>query len=547
MKRKPFALSWGRKMFFGMGWALTSLVALNYFRSMIIPATFGGWFYYLLTYVGHYGMILSLVYFLLFVPVISIFPSYYVSRIWSVFLILIMNVLIFLDGHLFAKYRFHLNSFLFDLLREGNGKDVVGLSSAGWTGVGIVAFVAFLVLWIRGEWIWRAMQARFSNPVKNWYLAVIFLCFVGSHLFHMYGDAKGAKNITKVSSLFPMNFPLTSKGFLRSRGLVSEEPTKNQGYKDFYYPAADLSCAKTEPSNIVFVLLEGWSTEDFNGISMPKVWHIAGHGHTFTNHFSGGGNLSEGLFSLFYSLPPAYLASAMSEDRESVFFKQLKGSGYVSHNIDTSASPSTLKQYLPGNSLNLDELSELLSAKKAEAKPFLLNVVLGKSMSLEERDAQIQKITDTIQSKHLADSTIIVITGTHGVKPEDSKQLTVPELKTPLVVLWPDQEPSVVQHYTSHYDIIPTLVREDWKCKNRLTDYSFGHSLFSKDTRSLHVAGDYRQLGIIDFDLKSLTTIGQYEGLKVVDFELKPVPKDKVNEARVLNMLEKLTYFFRKH
>src|SRR5687768_12992350 len=128
MKKKSFVLSWGRKMFFGLGWALTSLVALNYFQSMIIPQSVTGWIFYLTTFIGHYGLILSLVYFLLYVPVVSIFPSYYISRIWSIVLILAVNLFIYFDSYLFARYRFHLNSFLWNLLQEKEAVAAFGLT-----------------------------------------------------------------------------------------------------------------------------------------------------------------------------------------------------------------------------------------------------------------------------------------------------------------------------------------------------------------------------------------------------------------------------------
>lgn len=538
-------------MFFGMGWALTSLVALNYFQSMIIPQTFGGWFYFFLTYVGHYGVLLSLVYFLLYCPVVAIFPTYYFSRLWSVFLLLSLNVLIFLDSHLFSKYRFHLNSFLFDLLKEGNGKDVIGLSKAGFIVLGCLVFAVFLVLWIRGEWLWRSMQARFSNPVKNWYLAIILICFTGSHLFHVYGDAKGAKNITKVSSLFPMNFPLTSKEFLKSRGLVSEENFgKDQGYKDFYYPATPLSCTKSTPHNIVFITLEEWSAEEFNGFATPQIWHIAGHGQTYTNHYSGGNNTQEGLFSLFYSLPPAYLLSALSEGKESVFSAALKNSNYVVRNVNTSTTSDALSQFITGDKEDsLESMESFLTERVSslDEKPFFLNILLGNTKTLAEKDQIVRYITDAIQAKKLLDTTLIVLTGTHGAKQAHATGMTVEELKTPLVVIWPDLEPGVVDTYTAHYDVVPTIMKEEWKCKNKTADYSFGSSLLSKEPRNIHVAGDYKQLGILDFNVKTLTTIGQQSGLEVRDFNLKPYPRSKVDEAKVLNALEKLTYFFRKH
>jgi len=542
MRRKDFVLSWGRKIFFGMGWALTSLVALNYFRSMIIPQTFGGWFYYLLTFVGHYGMMLSLVYFILYCPIVRLFPTYYVSRLWSAILLLLLNVFIFLDGHLFSKYRFHLNSFLFDLLREGNGKEVLGLTQPALIMLGVTVFILFLIIWIRGERIWRSMQGRFSNPVKNWYLVLILLSFIGSHLFHMYGDAKGAKNITKISLLFPMNFPLTSKGFLRSRGMIDNAiSSKDQGYKDFYYPASKISCANVGASNIVIVTFDGWMTDDFNGIHMPQAWHVSNHGTTFTNHYSGGNNTLEGLFSLYYSLPPAYSSSAVSEKKEPVFTSEVTKSAYDLISVDRS---KVLKNFIPGRELEVEGFIDFLKARRSEdaAAPFLANVHFDGNSTAVERDSFIQSLANALHTGKLVDSTIVILTGTHG-----KNNLSIKSLNVPLVVIWPDRDPGIIEKVTSHYDIIPTLMKEEWKCKNKLSDFSFGQSLFGKEERSILIAGDYQELGIIDYDQRTITTIGEFAGLQVKDFNLRPYPRDKMNDEKILNTLEELTFFFRRH
>ncbi len=93
MNRRSFVLSWGRKLFFGFSWPLTSLIALTYLRSYIVPHTTADWAYFIATYVGHFGMLNAIVYFLVYCPIVLLMPSYYISRFWSLILIMSLNCL----------------------------------------------------------------------------------------------------------------------------------------------------------------------------------------------------------------------------------------------------------------------------------------------------------------------------------------------------------------------------------------------------------------------------------------------------------------------
>jgi hypothetical protein len=364
MNKKSFALSWGRKMFFGLGFALTAVVSLNYFQSMIIPQTFVGWIYFLTTYIGQYGVIISLAYFLLYCPVILILPSYYISRVWSIFIILLLNLFIFFDSYLFTRYRFHLNSFLWDFLPDRTALTAFGLTPFKLALIGSVALILFFVLWIRGERLWRTMQSRFRNPVQNWYLVLIFICFITSQLLYMYGDAKGARYITRLLNLFPVNYSLNARETIKQHDLVSKPLTdRNQGYKDFYYPAENLKCPVKHPKNIVFIVMDKWLESDFNPDLMPNIAHYASHGLVFNNHYSGGLETNDGYFSLIYSLPPTYSPSVINQLTEPVLFSQMK-KNHFDISFYNTGSPSPLTEYLPNEKeVLVDEIGPHLNKR----------------------------------------------------------------------------------------------------------------------------------------------------------------------------------------
>ena len=163
MNRRKFALSWGRKIFFGISWPLSSALTLVYLRSFILPETVTDWFYFLMTLIGDIGLLNVAFYFLLYCPIALISPTYYIARIWSLLLVLALNLFILVDAISFSSYHLHIYSYLSELyLTEGLHHLIGSLSGFGVLVAGLVALA--LLIWIRGEMIWRGMQGRFSNP-----------------------------------------------------------------------------------------------------------------------------------------------------------------------------------------------------------------------------------------------------------------------------------------------------------------------------------------------------------------------------------------------
>jgi len=530
MKKKSFALSWGRKMFFGLGWALTSLMALNYLQSMIIPQTVVGWMYFLTTFVGHYGLLLSLVYFFIYYPVVYIFPSYYVSRIWSIILLLAVNAFIFFDSYLFTRYRFHINSFLWDFLQDKDALSAFGFTPLKLGLIGVVMAILFFVIWFRGEKLWRTMQGRFSNPVKNWYLVLIAICLMTSHLLHMYGDVKGARYITRLAQIFPLHFPLTGKSIIKEQKVeLGPHSVTNQGYKDFFYPAKDLNCPMKQPKNILMIVMDHWSAGEMNAEVTPNIFHFSTHGLVFDNHYSGGLNTSDGYFSLLYSLPPVYTDSVLNQSTSPVFLDQIKKSKIDATFFNTGAS-TPLTHYLPEEKEILTDYIESNLAERddlAKTDPFLMHVFLGAG-SLADKDNQVKMIVDQFIKHKQSSNTIIILTGAYSES-----------LKTPLVIIWPGKQPGSISKLTTHYDVLPSLMLEDWKCKNPPSDFSFGKNIFSKDETDKYVAGTYKDLKIVDITAGTVTSISPKHGVEVSG-------NDKRDVSAILDALQNLTTFYKK-
>ena len=515
-------------MFFGLGWALMSLMGLVYLQSMILPHTFGGFTYFLTTFVGHYGVILSALYFLIYCPVVLIFPSYYVSRIWSIILILAANLLIFFDAYLFGKFRFHLNSFLWNFFQEENSLEAFGFNSAKLGIMTLVIVALFVVLWIRGETLWRKMCARFSNPVKNWYLVFILISFITSHLMYMYASAKANTNITRLATLFPLNFTLTASEALSERGIVKEEiKVGDRGHNDLYYPSRPLECPMKAPKNILMIVLNEWPG-DADSYLAPSLEHLKSHALYFNNHHTGGLNSQDGLFSLLYSIPPVYAQSAINDFQDPAIVTQFKKSKIDMRFYKTDGE-SPIEKYLPGEKeVSTGYIQQFLTERDEQASlnPYFMHVYLAGG-SLSEKDSQVKEILGLMVKHKQTQNTIIIVTSAKSEK-----------LVTPLMIVWPGKRPAVVSRFTSHYDVLPTIMLEDWRCKNKISDYSFGHNLLSNEETSQFVAGNYEYLVIMDPKDKIKTVIDH-------SFKLQFEGPKRPEMSSILKALSKATQFYR--
>lgn len=519
-------------MFFGLGWALTSLVALNYMQSMIIPHTFSGWMYFITTFIGHYGVMLSLLYFVVYCPIVMMLPSYYVARFSSILLLIAANLLIFLDSYFFARYRFHADSFLWNFMSDPNAMTAFGFNSVKIGLIAFVVLVVFVAMWIQGERIWRYMQTRFSNPVKNWYLVVILICAVISQTMYMYADARGSVAITRVAALFPLNYHLKGVEFFQPDQPVVQEP---QGFKDFHYPGADLNCVMKEPKNILMIVLDKWNATDFNEFLTPNLKHYASHGIEFQNHYSGGLDSNQGYFSLMYGVSPIYAASAINQGTEPAFISQMKKSKLELAFFKSGATtpgqiflPKEVENPIANIESHLAERDDL-----AAVTPFLMSIYLDGG-TVSEKDLQVKTVVDQFIKHKLIENTIVILTGAYG------------DMKTPLIVIWPDKEPGVVTKLTSHYDVIATIMKDDFRCKNKIQELSQGKNLFAPEANELHVAGDYSRLKILNLKTQTMTSIDSAFGLDVRDMNTMSEENDKRDIESILNALKGITTFYRR-
>lgn len=515
MNRRDFVFSWGRKMFFGFSWPITSLLTIIYFQSYIFPRSAGEWLFYLTGHIGQTGLITAALYFLGYCPIVFLVPSYYMSRIWGLLLILSANIYIFLDASTFAQYRYHLNSFIKDLIwQNSNVSSLIFFIIVAVIGV-------TLFFWFRGERLWRSMQARFSNPVKNWYLGLIAICLLISHFSFS----------TRISELFPLRNPFVSSENLKS----------NEDLKRFNYPAEELKCSESESYNLVFLVLDSLSMNEVTAETTPFFSHLSAyHSSFYPNHFSPSLKASDALFGLFYGIPATYSPS----EKLPIFIQELIKKNYQINFFHSL--PFMTANLAPVENKILEKWNEWSAGyKSSEATVPFFNFIYFERAKFESLSA-VDKIMDSIvldlQFKKLLSKTAIVVTAAQGL---ESGNPSVGKIQVPLFVMWPDRKFQSSSHVTNHYDVTPSLLKKLMGCKNKPENYSYGKILSEPGDKDWFIGGSENELVVFDTKKEIITVIkdNNYDSFR---FDGSHISASEVRKDVILSSLKSVKRFYKR-
>lgn len=500
MNRRKFALSWGRKVFFGISWPLTLLLTIVYLRSFILPASATDWFYYVTTLVGHTGILTALAYFLFYCPVVLLLPTYYVSRIWSLLLVALLNVFVLVDALSFSSFHLHVYGYISKLVMEQGLNHLLG-SSAGLIILISGVVILSVLIWIRGEMIWRSMQARFSNPVKNWYLVFIFICLLISKSIFHYGDIH--PNLAEIFTV-NLNFPRAEKTYKDNRR--------------FFYPKGDLQCVGKLNPNIFMIVLKEWSADQFNADVMPKTFHMKKHAVNYLNHRGVATNGDSAMFSLLYSLSATYLSSA-DESLPALMTELTKRKYEQVHFMVNPSETDPLKR----DESSMQQFRDWTNNRSGEEiNPHFILMALDQHSSLV--DNYIQEVILQLQKDDLLKNSYVLITGNFAANGQN----------VPLLWVSPDRQAREVQHVTTQYDVIPTLLTKSLGCKKAFSTTGFGESMENK-SRDWYISTT--ENGFIINDVATNGTI-QVENQKI---EVKGTARKEL----IFPALRKLTKFNR--
>ncbi|QZE13048.1 DUF3413 domain-containing protein [Halosquirtibacter laminarini] len=161
-------------------------------------------------------------------------------------------------------------------------------------------------------------------------------------------------------------------------------------------------------------------------------------------------------------------------------------------------------------------------------------------------DNQVKEVIEEIKKQQLLDNTMIVITGDHGQEFNDNHKnywghggnFTEFQTQIPMIIHIPGVEHRSYEHFTTHYDFVPTMMQDIFHCKTKTSSYSVGKNFFSEEDRMPIVMGTKTNFA---FREKDRITCVNYDGTyDLTDLSLNPLEEESIH-AKALNSALKIT------
>ena len=169
-----------------------------------------------------------------------------------------------------------------------------------------------------------------------------------------------------------------------------------------------------------------------------------------------------------------------------------------------------------------------------------------------QADELVGKVINALKETGLEGNTMIVITGDHSQEFNENKKnywghngnFSKHQIMVPLIVHIPNKEHKVYTHRTTHYDIVPTVMRNALGVTNPDDDYSMGHQLTDTQSRSWHVVGsELNYAFIVEGD--TILEKSAEGGLLVYDKKMNLVPDYNINVKAFNTAIERLNKFMK--
>lgn len=595
------------------------LIASRYFNYITDVDGFFTASYIASATISHF-MSLSLVGYLLFIPLVLLFPYRKVAWISASIIATLGLCLLTIDTFVFDLYRMHINSFILELVFGGAASQIFKFHSSQYL---MMAGTLLLYVSILFSSSYFFFKSTIATNIKRKFLAVtislFFLLILFSHLTHAWAAAANYSPITKSSRFYPLYFPTTSDNLIYSLNLISEEEKKanlqlfnNQDIKTLNYPKHEILAEDSIKTNIILIILDSWHYKSFDSIITPNIYKFSKESEVYNHHYSGDNGTRTGIFSLFYGIPGLYWYNVLATHTSPVLIDQSLKNNYVIEaypsakitsppfnktvfskvkniSVETKGRETYQRDaQLTENWLNFSEIDSI----KGNQQPFfsflfydalhgyahpsdykgpfqpewpyvkfeLLNNDLDPTLflnlynnSAHFLDSLVGRVLNDIKSKGLLENSWIIITGDHGQEFNDNKKNywghgsnhTQAQLQVPLIIHKPNNSTKQYSHWTSHYDIVPTLMQEVFKVKNPIFDYSTGLNLKDTSNRENLIVGSPDIFSIIQKPNKINTVF--YNGtFEITDFNLNTIPDAKLDVNIIDSILNRSNSFYQK-
>lgn len=527
--RSSQIVSWGH-WFALFNIFLVIIIGSRYLFIADWPPTLLGRFYAIISCIGHFSFLTFVIYLILLFPLSFFIHSSKWQRVIATVVATIAITLLLIDIEVFSRFRMHLNFSIWQILTSPDDN----ILNAEWQKLFI--FVPFILLLetVFAIWSWRKLRSltkrrRYSGSV----IIIFIICFLLSHLIHIWADANFYRPITMQRSSLPLSYPMTARHFLEKHGFLDVgnyqsriEQEGNPFAIAIEYPLGKINYERLKsPYNILMVVVDDWHADSQDG-NMPRFTQFADENIQFSNHYSASNQSYLGEFSLFYGLDPNYYNSILAGHKPSVLIDTLSRQRYslgmfsadgFNHALYRQALLSNFSMPEPKKQSNMETTHYWLSwfeeQNKSEGNVPWFSIIQYKADSksliktsnavayMKSIDEAFAKVIDALQQNNKLNNTIVIVTAANSIQfSDDGHYFARQSLNVPLVVAWPNKNSEIISARTSHVDIVQTLIQDALNVKNPSKQYSLGDNLFTGSERKWLIAGSESEIAALYAD-----------------------------------------------
>jgi membrane-anchored protein YejM (alkaline phosphatase superfamily) len=363
---------------------------------------------------------------------------------------------------------------------------------------------------------------------------------------------------------------------------------------------------RAEAPNIVLIVIDSWRFDAFSERITPNIADFARKAAVFTEHYSGGNATRIGVFSLFYSIPGTYWHRVLNEKQGPVIIRELvdqefdvqvfRSTPIFSPEFDRTVFVDVPNVRVRSDGSDSAEWDRDLTddfkrflGQRAAQQPFFAflfydaphsflfpkDYPLPFQPSLEHvnyfdlnrdsdptpfynrylnsvhyDDSLVGEALAAIDAAGIAENTMIIITSDHGQEFNDNHDnfwghnSNFSRFQTGVPFIWyqPGRPPALYQHRTSHFDVMPTLLREVLGCEVPFEQVSVGEPLFDPSPREVIVMSDYDEFAIVEPDQ---VVAVRRSGVSVFDSRYRPLRNSSVAPGVIAEALEQKQRFYK--
>lgn len=552
-------VNWGHWFAFFNG-LLAMIIGYRYLGSVGYPETWYGWGYLAVSTIGQFSFLAFIAYLVFLFPLTLILPYSKILRGLAAIIATLGLCVLLYDTIVYADYGVHLSPFAFDLAWADLNALLHGTSYIV-TPLGIIALEL-----TAANFLWKRIDKIQKLHLGNKVIAFIGVCFISSHLIHIWADAADVTEITRFDEAYPLSYPATARSFMENHGIDGNNIDNNEHNSQLLnYPTQPLTCQADTQPNVLMITIDSLRADMIDEKTMPFFHQYAEQNQMFSQHFSGGNQFRTGMFSLLYGLQGSYSDARSFNSTAPVMTQSFKNAGYQlglflpETNLKLPSTQAMFADFIPtvaqetNGSADADlhtvtHFKQWQAQQQQQTAPWfaLVNLKAPENFdtpvgflgietvkpSMALKPAQKVLFNQYRQSLYFIDQqlkailtdepadTVVVIAGVNGKlftsnSDEAYRNLSPDSVRVPLIIHWPNTGPSKVKYRTSHYGLVPTLMTHILGCTNHTTDYSAGRSLLQPSQETWIYIGDSRIFAI--YQQAEVTVIDRHGKYRIYD------------------------------